>query len=346
MTRYTEISRTLASNPRRWLVTGAAGFIGSALVERLIELGQQVVGLDNFSTGHQRNIDEATAAAKPGQFELVEGDISDLETCRAACLGIDVVLHQAALGSVPASLEDPLSTHRSNVTGFLNILLAARDREIRRVVYASSSAVYGDDDAPAKDEERIGRALSPYAISKRIDELYAQIVADCYRLPIVGLRYFNVYGKRQDPNGPYAAVIPRWIDRLAAGEPVEVFGDGENSRDFCHVDDAVQANLLAALAPEERTNTVYNVACGKRTSLQELFEILRDEVARFVPSAASATPVHLDPRPGDILHSRASIDSISEALGYRPSREICDGLADTVAWFVSRRQDAAERLVG
>jgi UDP-N-acetylglucosamine 4-epimerase len=342
MSRYSEISESLLSDPRCWLVTGCAGFIGSALVERLLELGQTVIGLDNFSTGHRENLDEVLGGSSGrGRFSLVEGDITDLETCRRVCDGVDLVLHQAALGSVPASIDDPLATHANNVTGFLNVLLAARDAGIERVVYASSSAIYGDAPGLPKREETIGRALSPYAVSKRVDELYAQVVADCYGLSVVGLRYFNVFGRRQDPDGPYAAVIPKWIERLASGQSVEVFGDGSNSRDFCHVDDCVQANLLAATAPRSCDNAVYNVAYGERTSLLELFEILRDAVGRYSPEVRAARALHRDPRAGDVLHSQAATGALAGRLGFEPVTNIRSGLASTVAWFMSQREKVA-----
>ena len=338
MSRYAAISDELAGAPRRWLVTGAAGFIGSAIVERLLELGQQVVGLDNFATGHQRNLDEVTAGAGAGagRFRFVEADICDLDACRVASEGIDFVLHQAALGSVPRSIEDPLATHRANVDGFMNVLLAARDAGVKRMVFASSSSVYGDDPTLPKVEAQIGRCLSPYAVSKYVDELYAHIAQDCYGFELIGLRYFNVFGRRQDPEGPYAAVIPRWIDRLVAGQPCEVFGDGSASRDFCYVDDAVQANLLAATGDPAATNQIYNVAYGDRTDLDELFAILRDRIAIVVPEAAGAEPLYLDPRPGDIAHSQASIEKIAAALGYEPLHDIRSGLAETVDWFLRR----------
>jgi UDP-N-acetylglucosamine 4-epimerase len=332
---YREIREALTAGPQRWLVTGAAGFIGSAIAERLLELGQHVVGLDNFATGHRRNVDDVIAAAgdRAARYRFVEGDICDLDTCRAACDGVDRVLHQAALGSVPRSIDEPLATHRANVDGFLNVAIAARDAGVGRLVYASSSAVYGDEPNLPKVESRIGRGLSPYAVSKRVDELYAQVIGECYGLEMVGLRYFNVFGRRQDPDGPYAAVIPRWIARLVAGEPCEVFGDGTASRDFCYVDDAVQANLLAATGAAAATGRVYNVAYGDRTDLSTLFEILRERVAASHPDAAAAEPTFLDPRPGDIAHSQADISRITAALGYRPLHDVRSGLARTVEWF-------------
>ncbi|MBK9037521.1 MAG: SDR family oxidoreductase [Myxococcales bacterium] len=328
----------LVNQPRRWLVTGVAGFIGSALLERLLDLGQTVVGLDNFSNGHQHNLDDVLAIhadAKLG-FKMITGDIRDVETCRAAVADVDVVLHQAAIGSVPRSIKDPVPYHDTNVTGFMNLVLAARDAGVKRFVYASSSSVYGDHPGLPKLEDAIGKPLSPYAATKRMDELYAQVFGDVYGLEPVGLRYFNVYGRRQDPNGQYAAVIPRWIAHLMAGTPCVIFGDGSSSRDFCYVDNVVAANLLAATAPAHATNTVYNVGCNGRTDLRELFAILRDNLAKGRPEIAAAEPQFAAPRAGDIPHSQASIGKITDALGYAPSHEIAEGLAETVAWFAAR----------
>lgn len=343
MTRYEELRAELRARPRRWLVTGVAGFIGSALLEELLALGQRVVGLDNFVTGHQHNLDDVLALQPEGagRFTFIEGDICEEGTCRKACEGVDLVLHQAALGSVPRSIKEPMRSHAANVNGFLQVLLAARDAGCTRVVYASSSSVYGDHPALPKVEDHIGRQLSPYAITKRVDELYAGVVQDCYGLELVGLRYFNVFGRRQDPNGAYAAVIPRWIDRLLTGQPCQIFGDGENSRDFCYVDNAVQANLLAATAADPGvTNQVYNVGCNGRTTLNELFVHLRDNLAELHPDIGGARPVYTDPRPGDVLHSQANIDKIRDRLGYQHTHDIASGLKETVRWFAAR---AAQR---
>ena len=336
--RYTQICEQLVNQPRRWLVTGVAGFIGSALLERLIDLGQTVVGLDNFSNGHQRNLDDVLAihADAPAQFKMIRGDIRDVATCREAVADVDVVLHQAAIGSVPRSIKDPVPYHDTNVTGFMNLVLAARDAGVKRVVYASSSSVYGDHPGLPKVEDAIGKPLSPYAATKRMDEIYAQVFGDVYGLEPVGLRYFNVFGRRQDPNGQYAAVIPRWIAALRAGEPCTIFGDGSSSRDFCYVDNVVAANLLAATAPAHAVNTVYNVGCNGRTDLKELFAILRDNLAKVQPEVAKAEPRFTEPRAGDIPHSQASIAKITAALGYAPSHDIAAGLAETVAWFAAR----------
>lgn len=336
--RYAELCEQLVNEPRRWLVTGVAGFIGSALMERLLDLGQSVVGVDNFITGHKSNLEDVLAIPDQRlQFKFIEGDLVDPEVARDVCKDVDIVLHQAALGSVPRSIKDPLASHAANVTGFLNVLTAAKDAGIRRVVYASSSSVYGDHPGLPKVEDKLGKPLSPYAATKRVDEIYAQAFHDVYDMEIVGLRYFNVFGRRQDPKGAYAAVVPRWIDLLLDGEPCQIFGDGTNSRDFCYVDNVVQANLLAATAPAESTGTIYNVGCNGRTDLLELFAMIRDCLATDFPQVAEAEPVHEAERPGDVPHSQASIDKIVEALGYAPTHQIADGMAETVQWFVNRR---------
>jgi UDP-N-acetylglucosamine/UDP-N-acetylgalactosamine 4-epimerase len=336
---YEELCERLVNEPRRWLVTGVAGFIGSALLERLLDLGQTVVGVDNFVTGHQHNLDDVLAINPDQQlqFQFVEGDLTDPEVCRRVCRDVDVVLHQAALGSVPRSIQDPAATHAHNVDAFVNVLVAAKDAGIRRLVYASSSSVYGDHPGLPKVEDRLGRPLSPYAVTKRVDEMYAQIFHDVYGMEIVGLRYFNVFGRRQDPDGPYAAVIPRWIGALLEERPCVIFGDGTNSRDFCYVDNVVQANLLAAMAPADATGSVYNVGCDGRTDLLALFGLIRDQLARDRPELARVEPVHEPPRPGDVAHSQASIDKIVATLGYAPSHQIAEGMAETVAWFVKQR---------
>lgn len=337
MPRYDDICRQLEARPRRWLVTGAAGFIGSALVEKLLALGQHVVGIDSFITGRRANLEDVRATVGEQamrRFQLVEGDIRDLETCRRASGEVDVVLHQAALGSVPRSIEDPIASHQANVDGMVNVLVAAHGAGIKRVVYASSSSVYGDHPGLPKVEEAIGRPLSPYAATKRIDEVYADVWQRSFGLETVGLRYFNVYGRRQDPQGPYAAVIPRWIAALASGAPCVIFGDGSQSRDFCYVDNAVQANLLAAVAAPDTTGEIYNVGLEGRTDLVQLFRMLRDRVAAFRPQAAGAEPTFAAPRPGDVQHSQASIDKIRQLLGYQATHGIDEGLTETVSWFL------------
>jgi UDP-N-acetylglucosamine 4-epimerase len=338
VSRYDEVCADLVNTPRRWLVTGVAGFIGSALLERLLDLGQTVVGVDNFITGHQKNLDDVLSINPDErlQFQFIEGDLRDPEVASRACKDVDIVLHQAALGSVPRSMKDPIASHAHNVDAFLNVLVAAREAGVKRIVYASSSSVYGDHPGLPKYEDRIGKPLSPYAATKRVDEVYAQVFQDCYGQQLIGLRYFNVFGRRQDPNGPYAAVIPRWIAALLEGKPCVIFGDGSNSRDFCYVDNVVQANLLAATADAEVTGTIYNTGCNGRTDLKQLFAMIRDALAMDVPSVADTEPVFEPPRPGDIPHSQAAIDKITAALGYAPTHQVEDGMAETVAWFAQR----------
>jgi len=351
MTRYLEIQASLRRTPRRWLVTGVAGFIGSHLLESLLDLGQNVVGVDNFSTGHRRNLDHVASrvgAQAFRRFQFLEGDIRDRALCASAVSGVDIVLHQAALGSVPRSMVEPLASHESNVDGFVNVLLAARAAGVRRVVYASSSSVYGDEASEPKVEERRGRLLSPYAATKLIDEVYADTFRRTHQLDSVGLRYFNVFGPRQDPNGAYAAVIPRWTQQLILGEPCLVFGDGSVTRDFCYVANDVQANLLAALAPSEQMEEpVFNIACGARTSLQELFALIRELVAASMPAASGASLRKEAPRPGDIQHSLASIERARQRLGYSPDFDVARGMRETVAFYLeqaARAEDTAHEL--
>jgi UDP-N-acetylglucosamine 4-epimerase len=318
-------------------VTGVAGFIGSNLLEQLLKLDQTVVGLDNFSTGKQRNLDEVQAlvgAERWARFRLIGGDIRDLDTCHLACRGVDYILHEAALGSVPRSLEDPILTNANNVTGFLNMLVAARDAGVKRFVYAASSSTYGDHPALPKIEEQIGRPLSPYAVTKYVNELYADVFARCYGLQTVGLRYFNIFGPRQDPDGAYAAVIPKWVSSLLHGEPVYINGTGETSRDFCYVQNAIQANLLAATAGKsEAIDQVYNVAVNARTTLLELFTLLRDGLTARHPRLKDAQPVHRDFRAGDVLHSQADIGKAHRLLGYEPTHTIGQGVAESLGWY-------------
>ncbi len=338
-TRFDEVCEDLVNSPRRWLVTGVAGFIGSALLEKLLDLGQTVVGVDNFITGHKKNIDDVLSINPDEklQFTFIEGDLREPEVAARACKDVDIILHQAALGSVPRSIKDPLATHQHNVDAFLNVLWAAKESGVQRVVYASSSSVYGDHPGLPKHEDRIGKPLSPYAVTKRVDEIYAQVFQDSYAMQLIGLRYFNVFGRRQDPNGVYAAVIPRWIAALLDHKPCVIFGDGTNSRDFCYVDNIVQANLLAGTASDPAvTGTVYNCGCNGRTDLKELFAMIRDDLATDFPDIADAQPVYEAPRPGDIAHSQAAIDKISAALGYEPTHQVRDGMAETVTWFSQR----------
>ena len=326
----------LTATSRRWLVTGAAGFIGSNLVEALLAAGQQVVGLDNFATGHRSNLDEVNAAVGKklwSGFRLVEADIRDRDACARAVDGVELVLHQAALGSVPRSLADPLTSHDVNVTGFVNMLDAARLAGVRRLVYAASSSTYGDEPNLPKREDRIGNPLSPYAATKLADEIYAAVYARSYDCESIGLRYFNVFGPKQDPDGPYAAVIPKWIAAMLAGKPIEIYGDGSTSRDFCYVANAVQANLRAALAPAEAVNQVYNVALGERTTLNQLFVLLRDGLARHQVHY-DREPAYADFRRGDVRHSEADISRARELLGYAPTHRIGDGIAEALPWYL------------
>ena len=332
---YEAACTELLSHPRVWLVTGAAGFIGSNLVEALLGLGQTVRGLDNFSTGSERNLRQVRDAAgdAASRFTFVRGDVRDLEACRAACEGVDFVLHEAALGSVPRSIDDPLASHASNVDGFLNMLVAARDAGVRRFVYAASSSTYGDHPGLPKVEDAIGRPLSPYAVTKYVNELYADVFTRVYGMDAIGLRYFNVFGRRQDPEGAYAAVIPCWIGNLLRGIPCRINGDGETSRDFCYVDDVVQANVLAATVPMP-ADRVFNVAAGRRTTLNELFEMIRDGLARARPELAGAVPEYGDFRPGDVRHSLADVSRAREQLGYEPRGTVAGGLRQALAWYV------------
>jgi UDP-N-acetylglucosamine/UDP-N-acetylgalactosamine 4-epimerase len=330
----------LAREPRTWLVTGAAGFIGSNLVEALLGLGQRVVGLDNFATGHRHNLDQVREAAGPAaaqRFQFVEGDIRELATCQRACSGVDYVLHQAALGSVPRSIDNPIASHDANVTGFLHMLVAARDAKVKRFVYAASSAAYGDWPGLPKVEDKIGRPLSPYAAGKHMNEIYADVFGRCYGLESVGLRYFNVFGPRQDPDGAYAAVIPKWIGAMLRGQTVYINGDGETSRDFCYIDNVVEANLLAATAGgPEAVNQVYNVAVGGQTTLNELHAILVRELTRHDPAFKAAPPVHRDFRAGDVRASRADISKIERLLGYDPQFSAGEGLERAIDWYVAK----------
>lgn len=339
MSRYEKVQEELRAQPRTWLITGCAGFIGSNLLEKLLELGQHVVGLDNFSTGYQHNLDDVQGCVGEeawSRFRFIEGDIRNLADCHAACEGVDYVLHQAALGSVPRSLADPITTNESNVTGFLNMLVAARDAGVKRFVYAASSSTYGDHPGLPKVEDRIGRPLSPYAVTKYVNELYARVFEDAYGVETIGLRYFNVFGRRQDPNGAYAAVIPKWIGQLLRGEPCVINGDGETSRDFCYVDNAVQTNLLAATTQGDSvTGQVYNVAVGDRTTLNELFAEIRQGLARFQESLKAVEPRYADFRKGDVRHSQADVAKAQAMLGYRHTHDIRAGLEEALDWYVS-----------
>lgn len=337
MTAYDTIKTTLTAVPTTWLVTGVAGFIGSNLLETLLKLNQRVIGLDNFSTGHQHNLDEVQTLVSPTQwdnFRFIKGDIRNFDDCKCACNGVDYVLHQAALGSVPRSIENPITTNQSNIDGFLNILVAARDAKVKRFVYAASSSTYGDHPDLPKVEDKIGKPLSPYAVTKVVNELYADVFAKTYNFKTIGLRYFNVFGRRQDPNGAYAAVIPRWTAAMIKNEPVYINGDGETSRDFCYIDNTVQANLLAATINDEHaTNQVYNVAIGERTSLNQLFEAIKQNLA-VNNVEYQQPPVYRDFRVGDVRHSLADVNKARQLLGYEPSHHINEGLAEAMVWYV------------
>ncbi|SDN01477.1 SDR family oxidoreductase [Polaromonas sp. JS666] len=338
MTEYETLKLQLRKNPRAWLVTGVAGFIGSNLLEALLALDQRVVGLDSFATGRRENLEQvaqAVGVARWANFRLVEGDIAELDACREAITGADIVLHQAALGSVPRSLEDPIRTNRANIDGFLNMLVASRDAGIQRFVYAASSSTYGDHPDLPKIEDRIGKPLSPYAVTKLVNELYAEVFGRCYGLNTIGLRYFNVFGPRQNPAGAYAAVIPKWIAAMLKGEPVFINGDGETSRDFCYVQNAVQANLLAATRENtDAFNQVYNVAVGDRTTLNSLYHLIRGELQRHLPGLQVGVPQYRDFREGDVRHSLASIDKARSRLGYQPTHTIAEGMKEAMDWYV------------
>lgn len=339
MSRYDDVRADLTNTPRTWLVTGAAGFIGSHLVETLLGLGQRVVGVDNFATGSRQNIDEAGAGHR--HFTFHEGDITDAAFMARVCAGVGVVLHQAALGSVPRSIADPQATHRANVDGFVTTLIAARDAGVKRFVYASSSSVYGDEPNLPKVEDRVGKPLSPYAATKAINEVYAGVFQQTYGLSSIGLRYFNVFGPRQDKNGPYAAVIPVWVGRLLAGEPCSINGDGDTSRDFCFVKNAVQANILAGVADSAAAGRAYNVACGARTTLSSLFTLLRDGLAGLEADPSKRTALlaavaaHGPFRPGDVRHSLADIGLARLHLGYEPTHDVGQGLDEALAWYAT-----------
>jgi len=340
MSVYQNLREELAIRPRTWLITGVAGFIGSNLLETLLKLGQWVIGLDNLATGKLSNLEEVRSLVGEEAwkaFSFIEGDIRNLADCQAACSGVDYVLHQAALGSVPRSLEDPITTNEANITGFLNMLTAARDAKVKRFVYAASSSTYGDHPVLPKMEDKIGNPLSPYAVTKYVNELYAEVFARCYGFEAIGLRYFNIFGRRQDPDGAYAAVIPKWFRALLEGEHVYINGDGETSRDFCYIDNAVQANLLAACATDrEAANQVYNIAVGDRTTLNELYALIHGLVAKVRPGTAGAAPVYRDFRAGDVRHSLADISKARRLLGYEPTHTVQGGLGEAASWYVHR----------
>lgn len=338
MTRYQTIQQTLRTKPYRWLITGVAGFIGSNLLEALLKLNQNVVGLDNFSTGYQHNLDQVKTIvghANWANFTFHQGDIRSLQDCQKACENIDFVLHHAALGSVPRSIEDPIQTNESNISGFINILVASRDANVRRFVYAASSSTYGDHPDLPKIESVIGRPLSPYAVTKYVNELYADVFARCYGTQSIGLRYFNIFGPRQDPNGAYAAVIPQWVAALIQNKTLKINGDGETSRDFCFVENVIQANLLSALTEESAAfNQVYNIALNERTSLNQLYLMMRDLLVNKFPHLRNHQPSFVDFRQGDVRHSQADISKAMNLLGYTPTHRIGKGLEEAMEWYI------------
>jgi UDP-N-acetylglucosamine 4-epimerase len=337
VTKYEEVQDRIKRRPRTWLVTGAAGFIGSHLLESLLKLDQTVIGLDNLSSGNRENLRQVKDAVSEDlwrKFRFIEGDIHSLDTCRQACRSVEFVLHHAALASVPRSIADPISTNDSNITGFLNMLVAAHGAGVSRFVYAGSSATYGDHPGPRSVESEVGRPLSPYAVTKCVNELYAEMFARCYGFPSIGLRYFNVFGPRQDPNGAYAAVIPMWVAGMIRNEPVFINGDGKTTRDFCYVDNAVQANLLAALVDDPvAVNQVYNVAMGEMTSLEELFRMIRSMLEPRYPRLRDFRPIYRESRAGDVRFSLGDIDKARRLLGYRPAWKVHQGLEQTIDWY-------------
>lgn len=338
MNEFDSLMGELRQHPKKWLITGVAGFIGSNLLETLLANGQDVVGLDNFSTGHPENlaaVHEAVGDDAWARFRFYEADIRILEDCRTACAGVDYVLHQAALGSVPRSIEDPILTNQSNIDGFLHMLVAARDAKVKRFVYAASSSTYGDHPGLPKVEDQIGRPLSPYAVTKYVNELYADVFGRTYGMGTIGLRYFNVFGKRQDPQGAYAAVIPKWIGQLLAQEVPTINGDGETSRDFCYIDNVVQANILSAFGKEAgAANRVYNIAFGERTTLNELFVMIKNGIVPVVPAAKSIEPHYGPERAGDVRHSLADISLARKLLKYAPQVDVKTGMQRTVKWYI------------
>ena len=361
MSPYTQLQTRLPAQPHTWLVTGVTGFIGSNLLEALLKLNQRVVGLDNFATGHQRNLDEVQSLVTPEQwrhFQFIHGDIRNLEDCQKAVQGVDYILHQAALGSVPRSVADPITSNAVNVTGFLNMLVAARDAKVKRFVYAASSSTYGDHPGLPKVEDTIGKPLSPYAVTKYVNELYADVFGKTYGLQSIGLRYFNVFGPRQDPNGAYAAVIPKWIASMIKGEPVYINGDGETSRDFCFIANVVQANLLAATVSElplplgegrgegspSPVNQVYNVAVGDRTTLNELYAQLHSNLLPRYPHLQGTQPTYRDFRAADVRHSLADISKAANHLGYAATQHIAEGLALAMPWYIAQENTSNQPL--
>lgn len=343
--QYEKICAQLQEEPATWLITGVAGFIGSNLLEKLLMLDQRVIGLDNFSTGFEKNLVEVQSLVNQQQwsrFSFIEGDIRNLGDCQQACKDVDYILHEAALGSVPRSLEDPILTNENNISGMLNMLVAARDNNVRRIVYAASSSTYGDHPGLPKVEDTIGKPLSPYAVTKYVNELYADVFSRCYGLETIGLRYFNVFGRRQDPNGAYAAVIPRWIGELLDGKASTINGDGETSRDFCYIDNAIQANILAATTKNGGgVNQVYNVAVGDRTDLIDLFHTIRDSIGEYEKKIRTIEPAFGPFRLGDVKHSQADVSKAKEFLQYEPSHLVKEGMRETVKWFIDHLSEVS-----
>ncbi|MBW5810714.1 Vi polysaccharide biosynthesis UDP-N-acetylglucosaminuronic acid C-4 epimerase TviC [Yersinia kristensenii] len=336
MSKYELVKKNLLSEPKKWLITGVAGFIGSNLLETLLNLNQTVIGLDNFATGHRYNLEEVkklVGAMSWERFTFIEGDIRDLSTCMKAVSGVDYVLHQAALGSVPRSINDPLTTNEVNITGFLNMLIAARDNKVASFTFAASSSTYGDHTALPKVEDIIGKPLSPYAITKYVNELYAEIFAKTYGFKSIGLRYFNVFGKRQDPNGAYAAVIPKWVSSMLRNEDISINGDGETSRDFSFIENTVQMNILAATSDEICKGEIYNVAFGEQTSLNQLIVLIKHFLAQS-EKPFTGKIIHKDFRIGDVRHSLADISKARIVLGYEPEYDIKSGLEKTMPWYM------------
>jgi UDP-N-acetylglucosamine 4-epimerase len=342
MTKYEQLQEHLKINQNTWLVTGVAGFIGSNLLEKLLILNQKIVGLDNFDTGHQHNIDQAIQDANKAtgknlssNFKFINGDIRKIDDCKNACMNIDYVLHQAALGSVPRSIEDPVNTNRANIDGFLNMLVASKDAQVKRFVYAASSSTYGDHPDLPKIENKTGNPLSPYAVTKVVNELYADVFAKTYGFKTIGLRYFNIFGKRQDPNGAYAAVIPKWVASILNKDDVFIYGDGETSRDFCYIDNTVQMNLLAATTDnDEAVNQVYNVAINDRTSLNKLYQMIEERLIQRTQGLKKKKPIYRNFRAGDVKHSQANIDKAQNLLDYHPKYMIDKGMDKSMDWYV------------
>tara|TARA_Y100000385_G_scaffold204445_1_gene211781 strand:+ start:4266 stop:5288 length:1023 start_codon:yes stop_codon:yes gene_type:complete len=336
-TKYQELQDALQNKPVNWLITGVAGFIGSNLLEELLLLNQTVIGLDNFATGHKKNLDEVKSLVSSKQwskFQFIEGDITDLQTCLMACKNVTHVLHQAALGSVPRSLKDPISTNNINISGFLNILLAAKEENVESFTYAASSSTYGDHPALPKIEENIGNPLSPYAVTKYVNELYAHVFYLNYNFNSIGLRYFNVFGKRQDPEGAYAAVIPKWAAAMIRNQEILINGDGSTTRDFCYIKNVVQANLLSAYAPEIAKNNIYNIAVGDRTSLNDLFSSIKNAL-KDQDVLHNKIPIYQDFRAGDVLHSQADISKAKELLNFMPTHNLTQGIIEAIPWYLS-----------